>query len=197
VVDVPDAAPVVLGLDVGTTSTKAVAFTTDGRVVASSGAGYPLLEPFPGHAVQRPDDVVDAVLESVRAVVTQLGGRPVAGLSLSTAMHSLLGLSPDDEPLTPIVTWADTRASEQAGRLRAAPGGLALHQRTGTPLHPMSPLPKLLWFHEQEPRLFPRVGHWVGLKEYLLLRLCGALVVDYSVASATGLLNLSTLQWDD
>jgi gluconokinase len=191
----PDA--VVIGVDVGTTSTKAVAFTPDGAVVASGGAGYPLLEPFPGHAVQRPVEVVDAVLESVRTVVGGLAGRPVAGLSLSAAMHSLLGLSPDDEPLTPIVTWADTRAGEQAQRLRAAPGGLALHRRTGTPLHPMSPLPKLLWFHEQEPQLFQRVGHWVGLKEYLLLRLCGALVVDHSVASATGLLNLSRLVWDD
>jgi gluconokinase len=197
VVHVPDAEPVVIGVDVGTTSAKAVAYTTDGRVVASGGAGYPLLEPFPGHAVQRPDEVADAVLESVRAVVVALGGRRVAGLSLSAAMHSLLGLSPDDEPLTQVVTWADTRASEQAQRLRASPGGLALHQRTGTPLHPMSPLPKLLWFHEQEPRLFQRIGHWVGLKEYLVLRLCGALVVDYSVASATGLLNLSTLRWDD
>jgi gluconokinase len=193
----PDREAVVIGVDVGTTSAKAVAYTPDGRVVASEGAGYPLLEPFPGHAVQQPDEVVDAVLESVRAVVDGLAGRPVAGLSLSAAMHSLLGLSPDDEPLTPIVTWADTRASEQAQRLRAAPGGLALHRRTGTPLHPMSPLPKLLWFHEQEPRLFARVGHWVGLKEYLVLRLCGALVVDHSVASATGLLNLSQLQWDD
>ena len=193
----PDPSAVVIGVDVGTTSTKAVAFTRDGRVVATGGAGYPLLEPHPGHAVQDAEQVFDAVLESLREVVSGLGGVPVAGLSLSAAMHSLLGLSPDDEPMTSLVTWADTRASDQAQRLRAAPGGLALHRRTGTPLHPMSPLPKLVWFHEQEPKVFQRIGHWVGLKEYVLLRLCGALVVDYSVASATGLLNLSTLQWDD
>jgi len=189
---------VLIGVDVGTTSTKAVAFTTDGRVVSTGGAGYPLLEPHPGHAVQDPDQIVDAVLESVREVVDGLNGAEVAGLSFSVAMHSLLGLSPGhDRPVTPLVTWADTRATEQAQRLRSAPGGLALHQRTGTPLHPMSPLPKLLWFREQEPKLFEHVGHWVGIKEYVMLRLCGALVVDHSVASATGLLNLAKRAWDD
>ena len=111
-------------------------------------------------------------------------------------MHSLLGLSPEGDPLTDVVTWADTRSSEQARRLRASPGGLELHRRTGTPLHPMSPLPKLVWFREQEPKLFEQVGFWVGIKEYVLLRLCDALVVDHSVASATGLLNLASLQWD-
>ena len=187
----------VIGVDMGTTSTKAVAFGVDGRAVASAGAGYALREPAPGHAVQDPDAIVEAVLEAVAATVAQLAGRTVAGLSFSAAMHSLIGLSPQGGPLTPVVTWADTRAGAQAERLRSAPGGTELHRRTGTPLHPMSPLPKLLWFREQEPRLWEQVTHWVGVKEYVLLRLCGSLVVDHSVASATGLLNLERLCWDE
>ncbi|MFG1799935.1 FGGY-family carbohydrate kinase [Micromonospora carbonacea] len=71
--------------------------------------------------------------------------------------------------------------------MRAARSGLALHRRTGTPVHPMAPLPKLVWFAEQEPKLFGRVAHWVGIKDHVLLRLCGALVTDHSVASASGL----------
>lgn len=193
----PHRDPVVIGVDIGTTSTKAVAFTVAGESVASSGTGYPLMEPAPGHAVQDPDDIVGAVMDAIRGTVAQLDGRPVAGLSFSAAMHSLLGLSPDGAPLTQVVTWADTRASTQAERLRNAPGGLELHRRTGTPLHPMSPLPKLLWFREQEPKLWEQVGHWVGIKEYVMLRLCGTLVVDHSIASATGLMNLEKLQWDD
>ncbi|WP_298457190.1 gluconokinase [uncultured Cellulomonas sp.] len=188
--------PVVVGVDIGTTSTKAVAFDTAGDLLASHSAGYELYEPHPGHAVQDPQEILAAVLEAVRRVVDDLDGRPVAALSFSAAMHSLIGLSPTMQPLTEVVTWADTRSSVQAQRLRAAPGGLALHRRTGTPLHPMSPLPKLVWFHEQEPKLCERVGFWVGIKEYVLLRLCGALVVDHSIASATGLMNMFTLQWD-
>ena len=70
-----------------------------------------------------------------------------------------------------MVTWADQRASGQAERLRAGPGGLALHRRTGTPLHAMAPLPKLVWFQEEEPELVARVRHWVGIKDYVLWKL--------------------------
>ncbi|WP_458116727.1 gluconokinase [Arthrobacter sp. D2-10] len=188
---------VVLGVDLGTTSTKVVAFRTDGTLEASHSAGYPLDEPHPGHAVQDPQLILVAVLESVREVVAQVGADRVAGLSFSSAMHSLIGLSPTGKPLTGVVTWADTRAQVQAERLRASAGGLALHRRTGTPLHPMSPLPKLVWFREQEPKLCESIGFWVGIKEFVLSKICGALVVDYSVASATGLLNMNTLAWDE
>ncbi|WP_238453055.1 gluconokinase [Micromonospora sp. ATA51] len=186
---------VVVGVDIGTTSTKAVAYDTDGRRLAMHTVGYPLDEPHPGYAEQDPRLILDAVVESVRAVVAELP-EPIAGLSFSTAMHSLIGLDADGNPLTPSVTWADSRASGQAERLRAAPSGLALHRRTGTPVHPMAPLPKLVWFAEQQPRLFERVAHWVGIKDYVLLRLAAALVTDHSVASATGLMDIHRLAWD-
>ncbi len=188
---------VVIGVDLGTTATKAVAFRVDGSTAASHSGGYPLDEPHPGYAVQDAQLILEAALESIAAVVAEVGADRVAGLAFSSAMHSLIGLSPDQEPLTSVVTWADTRARVQAERLRASVGGLALHQRTGTPLHPMSPLPKLVWFREQEPKLCEGVGFWVGIKEFVLLRLCGALVVDHSIASSTGLMNMRTLAWDD
>jgi gluconokinase len=188
---------VVVGVDIGTTATKTVAFTVDGELLASASAGYPLEEPHPGHAVQDPQLILQAVLDGVREVVAEVGAGRVAGLSFSAAMHSLLGLSAGMEPVTPVVTWADTRAGPQAERLRGSVGGLALHRRTGTPVHPMSPLTKLVWFHDQEPKLCEQVAFWAGIKEFVLLRLCGALVVDHSVASATGLLNLEELAWDD
>ena len=189
-------ADLVLGVDIGTTSTKVVAYDTAGTATAQHSVGYPLEEPEPGHAVQDPHLILDAVQRSVRAVVEAVGAGRVAGLSFSTAMHSLLGLDAEHRPLTPVITWADTRAGTQAERLRAAPGGLALHRRTGTPLHPMSPLPKLVWFREQEPKLCERVSFWIGVKDWVLLHLAGALVVDHSTASSTGLFDLAALRWD-
>jgi len=193
----PADAPVVVAVDLGTTSTKTVAFDVHGTQVAWANQGYPLLEPHPGYAVQDPDEVLGAVMETLATVVAQVGAHRVAGISFSSAMHSLIGLSPDSRPITPVITWADTRARVQAERLRAAPGGLALHRRTGTPLHPMSPLPKLVWFREQEPKLHEQVAFWVSIKDYVLLHLCAALVIDHSLASATGLMTCSTLTWDD
>ncbi|RLP95015.1 carbohydrate kinase [Micromonospora sp. CV4] len=185
----------VVGVDIGTTSTKTVAYDTGGRQLATQSVGYPLDGPQPGYAEQDPQLILDAVLESIRAVVAELT-EPVDALSFGSAMHSLIGLDAAGSPLTPSVTWADARATRQAERLRAVPSGLALHRRTGTPMHPMSPLPKLLWFAEQEPKLFERVAHWVGIKDWVLLRLCDALVTDHSVASATGLMDIHRLEWD-
>ncbi len=187
---------IVIGVDIGTTSTKAVAFDTKGKVLASHSAGYELAEPEPGQAIQDVDEIYAAVLEAVRETVRGLADRTVRGLSFSAAMHSLIGLDPDGVSLTPVLTWADSRASAQAERLRAGAGGLRLHRRTGTPVHPMSPLTKLVWYREQEPKLVEKVRHWVGIKELVLLRMCDALVVDHSIASATGLLDIHRMEWD-
>ncbi len=188
----------IIGVDIGTTSTKSVAYRLDPQAGPQPGAvhsvGYPLDEPHPGFAEQDPEAILAAVIETVRSVAARAD--EVVALSFSTAMHSLIGLDPDGEPLTPSITWADSRASAQAERIRASSIGLALHRRTGTPIHPMSPLTKLVWFREQEPRLFGRVAHWVGIKDYVIRKLCDALVTDHSVASGSGLMNIHTVQWD-
>jgi gluconokinase len=186
---------VVIGVDIGTTSTKAVAFDIAGNELGSHSIGYEMHEPAPGRAEQDPDEIVAAVFGTVKRLTADLSG-PVAALAFSSAMHSLIGLDPSGKPLTRSVTWADSRASGQAERVRASAGGLALHQRTGTPVHPMAPLAKLIWFHEQEPKLCEQVGHWVGIKEYVLLRMCEALVMDHSIGSGTGLMDIQTLSWD-
>src|SRR6478752_7812534 len=188
----------IIGVDIGTTSTKSVAYRVDPQAGpqprAVHSVGYPLDEPFPGYAEQDPKAILAAVVETVRAVAREADD--VVALSFSTAMHSLIGLDPDGEALTPSITWADSRASAQAERIRASAIGLTLHQRTGTPIHPMSPLTKLVWLREQEPKLFGRVAHWVGIKDYVILRLCDALVTDHSVASGSGLMNIHSLAWD-
>ena len=188
---------VVLGVDIGTTSTKVVAFDADGHDWGSHSAGYPLEEPGFGQAVQDPAKILSAVLTGVNAVASAARdrGARVAGLSFSAAMHTLIGLDGHGTPLTPSLTWADSRASEQAGRLRATPDGLRIHQRTGTPIHPMSPLPKLMWFQEEDPNTFRAVRRWVGIKEYVLAHLTGEYVVDHGVASATGLFELGSHDW--
>jgi gluconokinase len=186
---------IVVGVDLGTTSTKAVAYDTGGRELASASAGYPLEEPHPGWAEQDPAAILDAVRTAVRTVVSEVDG-PVAGLSFSSAMHTLIGLDGAGAPLTPSLSWADSRAAAQAERLRAAAGGLALHRRTGTPVHPMAPLPKLVWFREQQPKLAEQVASWVGIKDYVLSQLCEALVTDHSLASGTGLMDIHRLAWD-
>jgi gluconokinase len=187
---------VVIGIDVGTTSAKAGAFDAHGRETGATEIAYPLLEPEHGQAVQDVDTVVEATVAAVRGAVAgaHAAGCEFAGLACSTAMHALCGLDVHDRPLTPLITWADQRAAAQAERLRASHP--QLHARTGTPLHPMSPLPKLMWLREEQPDVVGRVARWCGLKELVVRRLCGEWACDVSIGSGTGLMDLTRLAWD-
>jgi gluconokinase len=187
---------VVVGLDIGTTATKATAVEVGGRVVASAHAGYPLDEPRPGEAVQSPELIVAAVRRVLEEVVASVGAGRVAGVGVSSAMHSLLAVDAAGRPLTPSITWADERAAEQAERLRVTPQGRALHRRTGTPVHAMSPLVKLLWFREHAPEVMGAACCWMGIKEHVVEALTGERVVDHSIASGMGMLDLGRLAWD-
>ena len=95
--------------------------------------------------------MVDGALEAIRAAAGEAAARGarIAGLSLSSALHSLVALDERERPLTALLTWADTRAREQPKQLKR--DHPELHGRTGTPLHPMAPLAKLVWFREREP----------------------------------------------
>jgi gluconokinase len=189
---------VVIGVDLGTTSAKAVAFTTDATAHASGTAPYELDSPRPGYAEQDPEVVAGAAWAALREVsgAARNAGLRVAGVAVSAAMHSLIGLDARGRALTPAITWADSRAAEQAARLRSSDLASELHRRTGTPVHPMSPLVKLRWFAETEPEVASAVRHWVGIKEYALRRLTGELVVDHGTASGTGLFDLRRESWD-
>lgn len=184
---------VVIGVDIGTTATKVVSYRTGGAALTSAERSYPLHSPHPGWAEQDPDEVVDAVLDAIAEAVSDRS-EDVAAIGLSSVMHSLIGLDGDGAPLTPLITYADTRAWPQALRLRRE-HGISLYRATGTPIHPMSPLVKLVWFGEHRQELLRQVSHWVSIKEYLLRRMCGSDVVDHAVASATGLFDLSTRDW--
>jgi gluconokinase len=189
---------VVLGVDVGTTATKVVAVDASGAVRAGASSENPLEEPHPGEAVQQPDVIVESVLRSIAEVTaaTRRAGLRVAGIGVGSAMHSLLAVDASGRPLTPSITWADGRATEEAERLRVTPEGRALHHRTGTPVHPMSPLAKLLWFRDHEPAVMAAAHRWMGIKELLVAELTGEWVVDHSIASGMGLFALDTLRWD-
>jgi gluconokinase len=190
--------PVVIGLDLGTSSAKAVAFDTNGQALAAHAVEVGIASPAPDRAEQDPDELVNAAEQATAAVVRDLTvwGRTVAGLGLSGAMHSLLALDVVGRPLTPVMLFADNRATEQARQLAARPGAVALARRTGTPLHPMSPFAKLRWFAEYDQQTVDAARWWISAKEYLLRKLCAADVVDHSIASATGLFNLEDTCWD-
>lgn len=191
--------PTILGIDIGTTSTKTVMFTVSGEVVDQAALGYPLLSPQPEVQEQDPEQIFAAVTETIRTVIERtLGdGNALVGLCLSTAMHSLIAVDGDGQPLTHSITWADRRSLPWVSEIRQNCEAHALYSRTGTPIHPMSPLVKLLWLRQAQPQIFERAAKFISIKEYVLFRWFRRFVVDYSIANATGLFNMTALDWDD
>lgn len=189
----------VIGLDIGTTSTKAVAFDQNGTVLAEADQPYPITQPKADWAEQNPHDIFSAVLATIGQVVHLLKpriGEPQA-VGISSAMHSLLAADENGKLLTQVIIWADNRASHQANLLHSTHIGLDIYKRTGTPIHPMSPLTKLMWIREYMPALFKQTAKWISIKEYILFQLFGKWIVDRPIASATGLYSLQKRSWDD
>jgi gluconokinase len=188
----------VIGVDIGTTSTKAVAFTPEGRPIASSTIGYPLLTPVPGAAEQDPEEIYRAVLVTIRQTVDKahLAADEVACVAFSAAMHSTIAVDDQCRPLTRSITWADNRAAACAERIKAELSGIEIYRRTGTPIHPMSPLAKIVWLRESQPDLLKRSAKFIGIKEFVFWRMFRKYWIDHSIASATGLFNLADLDWD-
>lgn len=185
----------VIGLDVGTTGVKAVVFWlgTDRR--RQTLREYPLWSPAPDQAVQDPDTVRAATFDALRHSAGDLDGAEVAAVALSAAMHGLIGLDRDRTPVTPLITWADGRADREVDDLRGSPAGQQLPSITGAPLHPMTPLAKLLWLARHEPETWKTGRWWIGLKDYLIMSLTGTLATELSSASGTGLLDVRTRAW--
>lgn len=186
---------IMIGVDVGTTSTKVIAYSPSGEVVAAASNGYPLIQTTPGMAEEEPAAIFSAVVAGIAAVTTAAGAEDVAGVSFSVAMHSLILIDEHDQPLTRAITWADNRALTAARQLARSPQAAALHEATGVPLHPMTPLSKLMWLQTAAPAMLAKTRWVADLKSYLFHQFFGEWVVDYSVANATGLFAGQTRTW--
>jgi len=186
----------VIGLDLGTTNSKAVALDAGGKQLASASSDYHLHSPHSGWAEQPAGEVWQGVQAALKALAGKLPkGVQVSGLSLSGAMHSSLPVDGRGEPLAPALTWADQRAAPQAEALRKRCDASALYQRTGCPLVSIYHPAKLRWWQDQ-PEIARKVQYYTLIKDWILYRLTGAWATDYSITSATGLLDIRRLEWD-
>ncbi|WP_185762566.1 gluconokinase [Bacillus methanolicus] len=188
----------VIGVDIGTTSTKSVLFRVDGTVVSNSAVEYPLLSPKPSSAEQDPEEIFQAVIKTIKQTIQKSNVEPrnILCVSFSSAMHSVIAVDKEGRPLTKCITWADNRSSMWAEKIKNEMNGHQIYLRTGTPIHPMSPLSKLTWLRHEHQELFLNTYKFVSIKEYVFFKLFKKYIIDYSIASATGMFNLTSLKWD-
>lgn len=185
----------IIGVDIGTSSAKVIAVKEDGSVKAHCQQEYVIQQSQPGYSEQDPAVILAAVKSGIRSVATIMREAPAA-VSFSSAMHSVMIMSEQGEALTPLVIWADNRSEGVADQLRNTEQGRRIYEQTGTPVHAMSPLCKIMWWKEHAPTLFRQAGCFVGIKEYIFHHFFGRYITDHSIASATGLFNIHELKWN-
>lgn len=187
-----------LGVDIGTTSTKAVLYGDKGTVISMHHSEYPLFSPAPSIAEQDPDEIFLAVKEVIKEALKKGAINPakLELVSFSAAMHSVIAIDEHGAPLTRCITWADSRAAAWANKIKYELNGLEIYKRTGTPIHPMSPLTKIAWLRTEHPEIFNKTSKFISIKEYVFHKFFNRYVVDHSIASSTGMFNLKQLTWD-
>ncbi|MEL6261079.1 MAG: gluconokinase [Cyanobacteria bacterium J06626_6] len=186
----------VIGVDIGTSSTKAVLFDDEGAQIGKCAQGYVLNSPTAGAAEQDADDILRATVKTAAGVVKESGIDPtqLRGIAFSAAMHTLLLVDESGQPITPMFTWADSRGNGWVESVRLHSPNL--YSQTSVPIHPMSPVVKLAWLGHEQSAVFDRAARIVSIKEYVLHEWCGQWLIDLSIASTTGLLNLASQDWE-
>ena len=186
----------------GTSSVRAMLFDAHGRALPKAEAQIPYAQTTTGDGGVETDAeallalTVRCLGQLLKATDKETAGR-IAGVGISCFWHSLVGVGEESRAVTPLFSWADTRARTQAAALQAEMDEAAYHARTGCVLHTSYWPAKLRWLHETRGAEFGLVRHWMSFGEYVALRLFGEAKCSLSMASGTGLFDPNAKAWDD
>ena len=184
----PEAAEVLIGLDVGTTGVKAVAISPDGRMLGSVTEEYALSTPQPGWAEQDPEDWWRAAQKCLERL-------PEGHVGFSGQMHGLVVLDAEERVLRPAILWNDQRTAAECAEIEAKVGLERLIELTGNRALTGFTAPKLLWLRRHEPDVYARIRHVLLPKDYVRLRLSGVHAIDAADASGTLLFDVAGRRW--
>lgn len=186
-----------LGIDVGTSGTKALVIAEDGRPLGSATSDYPLSTPQPGWAEQEPADWWRATGAAVRAACERAGISPaeITGIGLSGQMHGSVFLDEANQVLRPAILWCDQRTALQCQHITERVGRDRVVAITCNPVLTGFTAPKIVWVQENEPQVFARVRKVLLPKDYIRFRLTGEFATEVSDASGTSLFDVPKRRW--
>jgi xylulokinase len=189
---------ILLGVDVGTSATKALLCDGHGRVLATAGAEYPIYTPRPGWSEQEPLDWWQATIRATEAVCAKAKVKPsqITGVGLSGQMHGSVFLADGIRPLRRALLWNDQRTAAECREIEERAGGRkSLIAMVNNVALTGFTAPKILWLRKHEPRVYGKVKHILLPKDYIRYCLTGEYAAEVSDAAGTLLLNVRKRRW--
>lgn len=188
-----------IGIDIGTSATKTILMDENGKILSQASKSYPMKQLHNGWAEQRPDDWLEASVDTIRHVVSEAGinGKDVKGIGLSGQMHGLVMLDEKNHPIRDSIIWCDQRSHEQLAEMcQRLPYDKWL-EITGNPPIAAWTAAKILWVRQHEKELYKKCRHILLPKDYVRLGLTGAFATDVSDASGMQILDVKNRCWSE
>ncbi|MCL2095292.1 MAG: xylulokinase [Oscillospiraceae bacterium] len=188
-----------LGIDIGTSSTKTVLFNVAGEVITSAADFYPMEQPKNGWAEQDPGDWWNAAATTIREVVAKAGINPkdIKGIGLSGQMHGLVMLGKDNKPVRKSIIWCDQRTALECEQITSLVGADKLIEITANPALTGFTASKIMWVKNNQPEIYDKCRKILLPKDYIRFKLTGEFATEVSDASGMQLLDVPKRQWSN
>ncbi|MEL0098874.1 MAG: FGGY family carbohydrate kinase, partial [Opitutae bacterium] len=186
-----------IGIDVGTSSIKALLVDPTGNVLATSNPEYPFQTPAPLCAETDPDVWWDATCKAIRELLAVTDPELVSGIGLTGQMHGLVLIDEKGAPLRPCIMWNDQRSFQECEEMTERIGAAEVLRITGNPVLAGFTAPKLRWVEKNEPEIFAKISKVLLPKDFIRYRLTGEFFSEMSDASGTSMLNVGERKWSE
>ena len=187
----------VLGIDIGTSSTKAILFDVSGAEVATASQNYGFLTPQPGWVEEDPEAVWQALVRVLQDIMSRAGDYRILSLALAAQAGSVIPALENGDPAYPMITWLDGRSSDVVNRWQADGTADRIRQLSGWHPYPGLPLPSIAWLKEHRPDVQSRAARYLGVPDFFIHRLTGQFATDYSAAAEMILVDVKTGRWNE
>lgn len=190
--------PLLVGVDAGTTNTKAVVFDAEGRIVAQAAEPTPIAYPRAEWAEYEGETLFAVAAAAIRAALAQVNEpRDVQGIAFASMAETAVPIDARGAATGPAIAWFDKRARSELDRIVETVGQDRLFAISGLNPEPIFGLCKLLWHQRQRSEAFAHTVKWLNVADYLAWRLSGEMATDYSLACRTFALDLGRLVWSE
>lgn len=188
-----------LGVDSGTTACKSIVFDVEGHSISGASAEYGIRHPKPTWAEQDPDWWWNAAVQTVREALSKarISGKEIVGIGVDSQREAVVPLDSEGRKLADSIIWLDRRTIPQAEKIKRLIPVSEVIETTGVPIDYIFSASKILWIKEETPRIFERAKHFLCAKDYIVYRLTGEIITDYSMASRTMLFDTNKRKWSE